>query len=65
MIKRILLFILIPTLLFAQIADWKGKTVNQLSGMVSGTTDIGSKSYWETKAYNQIHDIINRNKRCN
>jgi len=60
MIKRILLFILIPTLLFAQIADWKSKTVNQLSGMVSGTTDIGSKSYWETRAYNQIHDILDR-----
>jgi len=60
MIKRILLLLLIPTLLFGQINNWRDKTINQLSGMVSGTTDIGSKSYWETKAYNQIHDIIAR-----
>jgi len=60
MIKRILLFTLIPTLLFSQISNWTGKTINQLSGMVSGTTDIGSKNYWEKRAYNQIHDIVNR-----
>lgn len=60
MIKRIMLFLILPSLLFGQISNWKGKTVNQLSGIVSGTTDIGKKSYWETKAYNQIHDIINR-----
>ena len=60
MIKRIILFLILPSLLFGQISNWKDKTINQLSGIVSGTTDIGRKSYWETRAYAQIHDIVAR-----
>ena len=57
--KWILLAIFMPTLLFGQTHPYVGYTVEQLSAITSGVTNIASKSYWETYAYAQIRALIN------
>jgi hypothetical protein len=56
--KLIVLFLLIACSVNAQLSNYTGKTIQQLSGIESGVTSILSKSYWETYCYAEIKAII-------
>jgi hypothetical protein len=56
--KYLIVFMAISGLCAGQISNWYSKTVEELSGITAGVTNIASKTYWETHAYQQIYDII-------
>ena len=56
--KKLLFILLLPALGFAQVDNWRGKTVEELSAIEAGVTNIASKLYWETYAYQQIKDLV-------
>lgn len=41
----------------AQTENWTGQTAEQLSGITSGVTNIASKSYWTSNAYEQLANL--------
>ena len=62
--KLIILFLLIISFYsYAQISNYKDKTVQQLSGIESGVTSILSKNYWETYCYAEIKAIMDRQQK--
>ncbi len=44
------------------ISSWYDKTINDLSNLSTGVTDIGSKNYWEQTAFMQLKDIFDHLK---
>jgi len=57
----IVLTIVLASVCNGQVSNWSGLTVEQLSAITVGVTNIASKVYWETYAYQQIKDLMDYN----